>query len=180
MLARPACALVSNGDVNRDGKSLTVASFSEEISGVTATADKPLKVNFAFLGLGKTKQMGLSNLVIEGTLVGAAAQVTKYVLTTAVTPEGAGSITRDPDMEQYKEGTTVTLKATKNFGYTFKEWQDATGAVVSTDAKVTVTMDAEKTMKAVFETVPVYTVTTHGHQRCRPRPGQHHSHAQRP
>lgn len=156
-----AVELINNGDVNRDGKSLTVASFSEEISGVTATADKPLKVNFSFLGLGKTKEMGISNLVVEGTLVGAAAQVTKYALTTQVLPSTeAGSISRDPDLEMYKEGSTVTLKATKNFGYQFKEWQDATGATVSTDATTTVTMDAEKTMKAVFEQIPVYTVKT--------------------
>ncbi len=153
--------LVENAGVNRDGKNLTVASFSEEISGVTATADNPLKVNFSFLGLGKTKSMGLSNVVIEGTLVGAAAQVTKYVLNTQVLPSAeAGSISRTPDMEQYKEGSNVTLKATKNFGYKFKEWQDANGVQVSTDAETVVTMDAEKTMKAVFETVPVYTVKT--------------------
>ena len=153
--------LLDNVGVSRDGKSLTVASFSEEISGVTATAEKPLKVNFSFLGLGKTKEMGLSNLVIEGTLVGAASQVTKYVLNTQVVPSAeAGSISRTPDMEQYKEGSNVTLKATKNFGYKFKEWQDETGASVSTDAETVVTMDAEKTMKAVFEAVPVYTVKT--------------------
>ena len=153
--------LITNADVNRDGKSLTIASFSEEITGVTATADKPLKVNFSFLGLGNTKQMGLSNVVIEGTLVGAAAQVTKFSLNTQVLPSAeAGSITRDPDLELYKEGTVVTLKATKNFGYRFKEWQDATGAVVSTDAETTVTMDDEKTMKAIFEAVAVYKVTT--------------------
>ena len=153
-------SLVDNAAVNRDGKSLTIASFSEEISGVTATADNPLKVNFSFLGLGKTKDMGLSNVVVEGTLVGSAAQVTKYVLTTAVEPAEAGSISRQPDMEQYKEGSVVTLKATKNFGYRFREWQDATGATVSTDAETTVTMDGEKTMKAVFETIPVYTINT--------------------
>ena len=152
--------LVTNAAVNRDGKGLTVASFSEEITGVTATADKPLKVNFSFLGLGKTKEMGLSNVVVEGTLVGAAAQVKKYALTTAVEPAEAGSITRDPDLEQYKEGAVVTLTATKNFGYRFKEWQDATGAVVATEAQTTVTMDGEKTMKAVFEAVPVYKVST--------------------
>lgn len=152
--------LITNQGVNRDGKSLTVASFSEEITGVTATADNPLKVNFSFLSLGKTKAMGLSNVVIEGTLVGAATQVTKYLLNTIVEPAEAGSISRDPDMEQYKEGTVVKLKATKNFGYKFKEWQDADGAAVSTDAETTVTMDAEKTLKAVFEQVPVYTVTT--------------------
>ena len=153
--------LVTNAGVNRDGKNLTIASFSEEISGVTATADQPLKVNFAFLGLGKTKEMGLSNVVIEGTLVGAAAQVTKYVLTTQVLPSAeAGSITREPDMEQYKEGSVVKLKATKNFGYRFKEWQDSTGLVVSTDAETTVTMDSKKTLKAVFEAVAIYEVTT--------------------
>ena len=153
--------LVDNAGVTRSGKKLTVASFSEAIDGITATADKPLKVNFSFLGIGKTKEMGLSNVVIEGQLVGAQAQVTKYMLTTQVVPSAeAGSITRNPEMEQYKEGSTVTLKATKNFGYAFKEWQDANGNTVSTDAETTVTMDAEKTMKAVFEAVPVYTVTT--------------------
>ena len=153
--------LVKNAAVNRGGKSLTIAAFSEEVNGITATADNPLKLNFSFLGLGNNKQMGLSNLVITGTLVGAAAQTTKYTLNTQVLPSAeAGSISRDPDMEQYKEGTVVTLKATKNFGYKFKEWQDATGVVVATDATTTVTMDSEKTMKAVFEAVPVYTITT--------------------
>ena len=153
--------LVNNAGVNRDGKDLTIASFSEEITGVTATADKPLMVNFSFLGLGNTKQMGLSNVVIEGTLVGAAAQVTKHALYTQVLPSAeAGSISREPDLEQYKEGSVVKLKAIKNFGYRFVEWQDATGAVVATEAETTVTMDAEKTMKAVFEAVPVYRVNT--------------------
>ena len=153
--------LVENGSVNRSGKTLTIASFSEEVSGVTATADTPLKVNFSFLGVGKTKNMGLSNVVIEGTLVGAAAQVTKYALNTQVLPSAeAGTVSRNPDLEQYKEGTTVTLKATKNFGYKFKEWQDGTGATVSTNEETTITMDAEKTMKAVFEAVPVYIVKT--------------------
>ena len=152
--------LVANAAVNRGGKNLDIASFSETVDGITATADKPLELNFYFLNLGKTKSMGLSHVVIEGQMVGAAAQVTKYTLTTQVSPAEAGSISREPELEQYKEGTTVTLKATKNFGYRFKEWQDGTGATVGTDATTTVTMDGEKTMKAVFEAIPVYTVTT--------------------
>ena len=153
--------LVENAAVNRGGKDLDIASFSEPVDGITATADKPMELSFYFLGLGKTKSMGISDVVIEGQLVGAAAQVTKYLLTTQVLPSAeAGSISREPDMEQYKEGTVVTLKATKNFGYRFVEWQDAEGVVVSTEATTTVTMDSEKTMKAVFEAVPVYKVTT--------------------
>lgn len=153
--------LVTNAGVNRGAKGLTIKSFSEEVSGITATADNPLKLNFAFLGLGNTKAMGLSNVIIEGTLVGAAVQVTKYALVTEVLPSAeAGSISRDPDLEQYKEGATVTLTAEKNFGYRFKEWQDGTGTTVGTKAQATVTMDAAKTMKAVFEAVPVYSVKT--------------------
>ena len=152
--------LVSNAAVNRSGKDLPMMSFSESVNGVTATADNPLKLAFSFLSLGKTKTMGLSNLVIEGTLVGAASQVTKYVLNTQVSPAEAGSISREPDMAQYKEGTTVSLKATANFGYRFKEWQDASGNTVSTDHQTTVTMDAEKTMTAIFEQVAIYEVKT--------------------
>ena len=126
--------LVENAAVNRGGKNLDIASFSEPVDGITATADKPMELSFYFLGLGKTKSMGISDVVIEGQLVGAAAQVTKYTLNTQVVPSvEAGNISREPDMEQFKEGTVVT---------------------------VTVTMDSEKTVKAVFESVPVYKVTT--------------------
>ena len=64
--------IVDNKGVNRGGKSLDIASFSEEVDGIYATADKPLELSFYFLNLGKTKSMGLSNVVIEGQLVGAA------------------------------------------------------------------------------------------------------------
>lgn len=152
--------LCTSADVNRDGKNLAIAHFDYLLTNLMATADEPLKLNFAFIGLGKTKTMGLANLVINGTLTGAAASTTKYILNTLVVPAEAGSIAVDPELASYKEGTQVTLTARKNFGYRFKEWQDADGQTVSTDATVTVVMDSEKTMKAVFESVPVYQVTT--------------------
>ena len=160
MEGKEKVVLITNSGVNRGGKNLTIASFSEAVDGVVATAENPLKVNFSFLSLGNNKSMGLSNVVIEGQLVGAAAQVTKYALFTQVVPAEAGSISREPDLEQYKEGAQVVLKATKNFGYNFKEWQDADGKTISTDAQTTITMDAEKTLKAIFEQVPVYKVKT--------------------
>jgi hypothetical protein len=89
--------LVENAPVNRGGKNLDIASFSEPVDGIAATADKPMELSFYFLNLGKTKSMGISDVVIEGQLVGAATQVTKYVLTTLVLPSAeAGSISRDP------------------------------------------------------------------------------------
>ncbi len=154
--------LKDNIDINRSKTTPRVdpSSFEETLSGYTATNDNPLKLHFSFLNVQGTRSAGIANVVVEGTLVGSAVQVTKYVLNTSVEPAEAGSITREPDLEQYKEGTTVALTATKNFGYKFKEWQDENGATVSTDAETTVTMDGEKTMKAVFEAIPVYKVTT--------------------
>lgn len=154
--------LLDNVEINRSKASTLVdpSSFSNELNGYTAAADNPLKLHFSFLNVQGTRSAGISNVVIEGTLVGAAVQTTKYVLTTAVTPEGAGTITLDPETATYKEGKEVTLTAKKNFGYKFKEWQNASGTVVSTDAETTITMDADKTMTAVFEEIPVYTVTT--------------------
>lgn len=82
---------------------------------------------------------------------------TKYTLTTNVSPEGAGSIISNPEGSSFKEGTTVQMTPKKNFGYKFKEWQ-LDGATASTEETFNVTMDADKTVTAVFESVPTYTV----------------------
>ena len=84
---------------------------------------------------------------------------TKYTLTQTVLPAEGGSIIANPENTAYKEGTTVTLTTTRNFGYKFKEWQ-LDGSTVSTDASYQVVMDADKSVTAVFETVPTYTITT--------------------
>ena len=152
--------ICNNEGVNRGAKSLPVKNISAEIAGVVASAADPLKLKISFLGLGMTKTMGISDLVIEGTLQGTASSSVKYILNTNVSPAGAGTISLDPELASYKEGSKVKLTAKKNFGYKFKEWKDAEGNTVSTDAETTVTMDAEKTMTAVFESVPVYTVST--------------------
>ena len=152
--------ICNNANVNRSGKGLTIQSFNKAIENIVASGSEPLKLKFSFVNMNDKKDMGLSNIVINGKLIGSAAQTTKYPLYVSVSPAEAGSVTCNPDLASYKEGSSVTLKATKNFGYKFKEWQDANGSTVSTDAETTITMDAEKTMKAVFEAVPVYTVTT--------------------
>ena len=152
--------LCDKAAVNRSGKNLDLAQFSYEVSNLVASFDQPLRLNFSFIGLGKTKTMGLSNLVIEGQLVGSSSTTTKYVLNTIVEPADAGTISREPDLVSYKEGAEVVLTATKNFGYRFVEWQDGEGQTLSQENTLTVTMDQEKTVKALFQSVPVYTVTT--------------------
>lgn len=69
-----------------------------------------------------------------------------YDLTTAVTPEAAGSV--EPIGGTYNAGTVVALTATPAAGYEFVEW---TGDVTGTDNPINVTMDSDKSVTAVFQ-----------------------------
>lgn len=152
--------LCNSVEVCRQQTGAPITRIDTAVSGVIASSAEPLQLAVSFLKLPTTKCGGMGNLVIEGTLQGAATTTTKYVLTTVVSPAGAGSVVVEPELASYKEGSQVTLTAVKNFGYTFTEWQDSEGNPLSTDVAYTLTMDADKSVTAVFETVPVYTVST--------------------
>ncbi len=102
--------LVDNAGVNRGSRELDIASFSEAVDGITATADKPLELSFFFLNLGKTKTMGLSDIVIEGQLVGTAAQATKITVVSAM-PSGRQQMTnRIYDLQGRRMGSSNQKK----------------------------------------------------------------------
>lgn len=69
----------------------------------------------------------------------------QYALSTSVTPEGSGLVS--PDKGFCDAGSKLTLTATPLFGHTFDHWSgDATG----TRNPVTITMDSDKNVTAVF------------------------------
>lgn len=68
-----------------------------------------------------------------------------YTLTTSATN---GSISKSPDQPNYISGTSVSLNAIPADGYVFKEW---TGDVTGTANPTSITMDADKSVTAVFE-----------------------------
>lgn len=105
------------------------------------------------------KTFCLKDVTIEGVATDAASSGAKYTLTTAVSPADAGSITAVPAGTTIKEGKTVTLTASRNFGYRFSKWT-LDGRDYSTDEQIRFTMDADKSFVAEFETIPVYTVRT--------------------
>ncbi|MGN1375080.1 MAG: chitobiase/beta-hexosaminidase C-terminal domain-containing protein, partial [Prevotella sp.] len=74
--------------------------------------------------------------------------------------ENAGTV--DIDGNLYKKDESVTMTATPNHGYAFKEWRDAAGSsVVSTENPYTFTMGTEDvTYTAVFEALTLYDLTT--------------------
>ncbi len=74
-----------------------------------------------------------------------------YTLTTLVAPEGFGTVTKAPDLPNYADGTQVQLTATAEAGKRFVNW---TGDASGTNPVVTVTMNANKTVTANFDTPP--------------------------
>lgn len=71
---------------------------------------------------------------------------TKYTLTTAKT--GEGTVAVDPVGGTYAEGTVVSLTATPERGWKFVNWS---GDVSGTGTSISVTMDANKAVTALFE-----------------------------
>ena len=92
----------------------------------------------------------------------------------AIYVEGDGTTVPAAGTHSYEEDTVVTVTATPEPGWAFVEW---TGAVESTEATVDVTMDADKSITAVFEEIPpvVYelTIAVEGEGTTEPAPGTH-------
>ncbi|NIR66037.1 MAG: hypothetical protein GWO08_17225, partial [Gammaproteobacteria bacterium] len=78
----------------------------------------------------------------------------EYDLSVLKNPADGGSV--DPSGGTYEEGTEITIEATANNGFTFREW---TGALSSNDNPVTFTITDDTDITANFNDLrSVYTV----------------------
>ncbi|MGE5296307.1 MAG: InlB B-repeat-containing protein, partial [Solirubrobacterales bacterium] len=75
---------------------------------------------------------------------GGTPTPTSYTLSVSATN---GTVTKTPNQTSYTAGTTVTLQATPNSGYTFTGWS---GSLSGTTNPATITMDANKSVTANF------------------------------
>ena len=109
-------------------------------------------VQLQWYNLNTSQNAYMFELEVYANVLVTAEQVT---LTTAVSPENAGTVTVKPFAAEYDENTEVTLTAEKNFGYKFKQWtQD--GKVLGTDATLNYTIAKSSTVTAEFEPVKTY------------------------
>jgi hypothetical protein len=77
------------------------------------------------------------------------------VVTTTVTPSGAGVVVLNPSGPSYPRGTLVVASATANSGAYFDHWQ---GVSTTTEPVIDLTMDSDKNLTAVFGSQPQLTL----------------------
>ena len=80
----------------------------------------------------------------------------EYILTTDVTPPGSGTVQRSPDYKIYSDSQDVAVSASAKDGYRFVRWE---GSLSSTESTVSVRMNKDKTLVAVFRKVETDTTT---------------------
>ena len=108
------------------------------------------------VGVGSTKQQGFADVHINGLLNGTIQQVEQYTLSAAVSTVGAGTVKVSPAGTVFDAETSITVTATKNFGYKFVNWTDANNQVVSTDEAYTFSISTNTALKANFEKINTY------------------------
>lgn len=81
------------------------------------------------------------------------------VLRTLTVNAVNGTVTRNPDLASYPDGSTVELTAVPSGGYFFVSWTGDVPAGHEADNPLTLTMDANKTVTAGFSGT-AYTLTT--------------------
>lgn len=108
------------------------------------------------VGVGSTKQQGFADVHINGLLNGTVQQVEQHTLSAAVSTVGAGTVKVSPAGTVFDAETSITVTATKNFGYKFVNWTDANNQVVSTDEAYTFSISTNTALKANFEKINTY------------------------
>lgn len=73
--------------------------------------------------------------------------------TLTVLPVEGGTLSIAPGSYEYETGQTVTITATPSSGYNFEKWE-VDGVSAGTSTTITITMDRDRTVRAVFTRIP--------------------------
>ena len=92
-------------------------------------------------------------LTVEEDLTIVAVFLTTYTVRVTVTPIQAGTVTAEPTLERYPEGTDVTLTATPNPGYQFVRWEGVADEFAN---PITLSVDDDLNVTASFEKEPCF------------------------
>ena len=126
----------------------------EEGAQVTLTATPADGWVFSQWSDGETQAVRTLTITENTILTATFAKEQTYLLFTEVI--GAGEVSVSPIKEAYPQGTQVTLTASPVEGYYFARW---TGDIESTDAVITLTMNKDYYIQAIFQAYTTYRIT---------------------
>lgn len=141
----------------------TVSGTGTYASGSTCTLHATPNSGYSFVKWTRNGTQVSTNPNYSFTVTGNASYVahfqqntTNYTITATASPSNAGTIT---GAGSYASGSTCTLRATPNNGYTFVNWLE-NGTSVSTNATYSFIVTSNRNLVAVFDVVPTnYTIT---------------------
>lgn len=136
---------VSGGGIYLDGQTVTVAAVAGDGYEFTGWSENGSTVS--------TEAVYAFQAAADRSLV--AVFVKTYVITLLVDPAGSGTTAGGGTV---LDGSQVTVTATPGNGYRFAAWEED-GGQVSTNPSYTFTVTGNRTLTAVFEQVPIYTIT---------------------
>lgn len=141
----------------------TITGAGSYASGSTCTLHATPNSGYSFVKWTKNGTQVSTNPNYSFTVTGNASYVahfqqntTNYTITATASPSNAGTIT---GAGSYASGSTCTLRATPNSGYTFANWLENSTSV-STNATYSFTVTGNRNLVAVFDVAPTnYTIT---------------------
>lgn len=137
----------------------TPISVNQQINGETWNVLGTYSFNAGTSGSVSMDNDAGPSVVVADAVRFVRTTVTTYDLTMAVSPSGWGTTTpANGSTDTYLEGELVNILASPASGYEFSNWTVSSGVPVDDpfSASTTVTVDADKTVTAVFvEAAPV-------------------------
>ena len=136
----------------------TVIGAGEYNQGASCTLTATANTGYTFINWTKNGTQVSTNpsytfTVTESGNYVAHFQINSYNITATANPTNSGTVS---GTGQYNHGTSCTLTATANTGYTFTNWTE-NGSVVSTNASYSFTVEANRNLVANF-TANTYTI----------------------
>lgn len=134
----------ANGGITPNGAVVVNHGVTQTFTITPNLGYKVTDVLIDGISAGALSTYTFTNVTANHTITASFMQVS-YTLT--VTIEGSGTVTKTPSLASYPAGTVVSLKAEPAANWKFDHWEGALSGSVN---PATVTMDGNKTVKAVF------------------------------
>ena len=150
-----SCEPEEGGIVVVDPPSIDRSYYEGTVVNLTAVAKKGYFFDHWSGDIGNVDPTNSTIRIIMDSDKNITAHFVKgYVLNISVEPEGAGEVVRDHIADYYEPGENVTLTAIAYGGYIFDHWEGVGDDADIYNSTITITMDSDKNITAVFEIQP--------------------------